>query len=407
MRIVIYSQAFYPDHSGIPVYSSDFAFYCAELGHEVHVITGFPFYPSWKKKNEDQGKLFRTDRVNGITIHRGYLYVPEKPSAISRVFHELSLFTFSFLNSLKIRKPDLIVTFTTPILIGVLGSAMKVVWGCRHVINVQDFELEAALSLGMFREGRATRLIESVEKWSYRKADYVSSISYGMLDLLKNRKSLPPEKILYWPNWNVTGNRGSAAVAPKGLFREEFGIPGDRKIIAYAGNIGKKQGLELLVDVAAAFQHREEFLFLIIGEGAGLTQVKEYAATKSLKNLRFIPMLNSEKYQRLLADSDAMFVSQAKTQFDVYFPSKVIGILNAGKLLILTADRESELYKVTKMNGLGLIADYDNPAELMENVRKFMDGEISEADFRDNMAAFVSSFEKETVLNGVLAKIGE
>lgn len=403
MRIVIYSQAFYPDHSGIPVYSSDFAFYCAQQGHDVHVITGFPFYPSWKKRKEDQGKLFRTEQINGITIHRGYIYVPSKPSALSRIFHELSLFIFSFFNSLKVKKPDLIVTFTTPILIGVLGSAMKSIWGCKHIINVQDFELEAALSLGMFKESIVTRIIEKVEKWSYRKADYVSSISYGMVDLLRIRKSQPDDKVIYWPNWNTTERKGKKSA--KGLFRHEFGIPEEKKIIAYAGNIGKKQGLERLIDVAARFQDRTDYLFLIIGEGAGLPQVKQYADRYKLQNLRFLPMLSKEKYQWLLVDSSAMFVSQAKTQFDVYFPSKVIGILDAGKLLILTADKNSELYKVAKKFNLGLVSDYDHPEELMEQVRQFMDGEVSDDDYSVSRETFVNSFKREMVLGGILDKI--
>src|SRR5688572_6311788 len=94
MKVLVSSLAFYPDHSGIPLYSSDFAFFAANQGHTVSVVTGFPFYPSWKKRREDKGVLFRKDVHQNVKIYRGYLYVPGNPTAIKRILQEMSFLFF-------------------------------------------------------------------------------------------------------------------------------------------------------------------------------------------------------------------------------------------------------------------------------------------------------------------------
>ena len=397
-RVLILSQSFYPDHSGISNYASDYAFYCAEQGNEVDVVTGFPFYPHWKKKDEDRARLFRKDQVRNVTIHRGYIYVPGNVTTAKRIFHELSLLAFSLLNSFRIERPDVIVVFTTPILLGVLGGILKRVWKSRLVINVQDFQIEAALSLNMFSPGKVIQTLGTLEKWSFRQADFVSSISDSMVELLRVRKEVDDSRLLFWPNWYSDYEKSTKPAAGTG-FREEFQIAKGKRIIGYAGNIGKKQGLEILLDLAERLGERSEFIFLIIGEGAGLDALKEYAEGKDLQNLMFLPFLNSAKYQQFLAETDAVFVSQLKVPFDVYFPSKLLGIMAAGKLLIVSADPESELYRTISHNKLGLVSEYGNLPELEGAVRKIEAGSAEIEAYINNARQFVKQFERRVVLD--------
>jgi colanic acid biosynthesis glycosyl transferase WcaI len=96
LKILINSLYFYPDHSGIAIYSSDFAFYAKEQGHEVNVITGFSFYPNWKKKVEDRRRFFSKEKINGVNIYRGYTYVPIRPNTVNRLLQELGVFIFFY-----------------------------------------------------------------------------------------------------------------------------------------------------------------------------------------------------------------------------------------------------------------------------------------------------------------------
>ena len=397
-RVLIYSQAFFPDHSGIPIYSSDFAFYCAENGHQVDVITGFPFYPQWEKRKEDKRKLFAKETTRGISIYRGYIYVAKNPSSFQRILHELTLALFALINSFRVKRPDVIVVFTTPVLIGVVAAFMNLFWKRKLIINVQDFQVEAAYSLGMLKGSVILNVINKLERWSYNQADYVSSISNSMIRLLTDRKKLDPRKVLLWPNW--LHNKDSEITLPaKGLFRQRFGIDQTSFLIAYAGNIGRKQGLEVLVDIAGKYATQPSVLFLVIGEGSGLESLRSYAAQKGGTNVRFLPFLNAQEYKEYLADVNAIFISQMKIPFDVYFPSKLLGIMSVGQLLIISADNNSELYKVMKGNNLAFVADYDDTDALKYYIDATIENDPQVDYYKSESVKFVKQYDRDLVLS--------
>lgn len=402
MKILVSSMAFFPDHSGIPLYSSDFAFYAAENGHQVSVITGFPFYPSWKKRKEDQGVLFRIDHHKNVKIYRGYIYVPRKPTGIKRILQEISFLFFSFINFFRVGKHDVIVVFVTPVLLGLMAWFFKKVYGARLVINIQDFQVEAAHSLGLLDWLPIVPLMHTFERLSFKGADLVTSISDGMVDILK-QKEVDESKIYLWPNW-IDVNQASE-LGTKGEFRRQFSIPDNHTIIAYAGNVGEKQGLSTLIDLAVHFKEREDVVFLIIGEGGDLKNLKDYHAEKKAGNLRFLPFLNPEGYKDFLADADAMFISQKKIPKDIYFPSKLLGLMAGKKLIFLAADEESELYKVLKNNDLALVGNIGNLTELKERLNHILQESPDLNKLKENAWSFVRQFDRKFVLSNVLRKI--
>jgi colanic acid biosynthesis glycosyl transferase WcaI len=395
-------MAFFPDHSGIPLYSSDFAFYAAENGHQVSVVTGFPFYPSWKKRKEDKGVLFRTDHHKNVKIYRGYIYVPAKPTGVKRILQEISFLFFSFINFFRAGKQDVVVLFVTPVLLGVMGWFFKKVYGARLIINIQDFQVEAADSLGMLNKLPIVPLMHWLEKRSFKGADVVSSISDGMVNILK-QKGVEESKIYLWPNWIDVSE--ASALGSKGEFRRQFSIPDNKTIVAYAGNVGEKQGLSTLIDLAIDFKDRQDLIFLIIGEGGDLMNLKAYHAEKKADNVRFLPFLDPKGYKNFLADADVIFISQKKIPKDIYFPSKLLGLMAGKKLIFLAADEESELYKVLKNNDLALVGKIGNLAELKECMNQLLQESSDLNRLRENASAFVRQFDRKYVLENVLKKI--
>ena len=404
MKIQVLSQSFYPDHSGISLYATEFASYSSEKGHEVEVITGFGFYPYWKKRKEDRRRLFSTEYKEAVKILRGYIYVPAKPTTFKRVIHEVSLVMSATLNSFRAKKPDVIVVFTTPILLGFLGVILKKIYGCKLIINVQDFQLEAANSLGMAKQKIFFQLLASIEKVSYKHADMVTSISTSMYNILKTNKCLEEQKINLWPNW-IQKKDYVVDDSKKGLFREKYDIKKNDIIVAYAGNVGLKQGLEILIDLAAYYKENSNLKFFIIGEGAALEHLTEYADSHRVTNLRFLPLLSSEEYISFLADLDIFFLAQKRTEFDVYFPSKLLGLIAAKKMILLTADKQSELYNTIKSNNIGYTAEYGDINSLKFYIQEILNNIKKCDEIIRNADTYVSQFERDVVLNKVLEKI--
>lgn len=403
MRILVLSQTFYPDHSGIAIYASEFAFEAAKMGHEVSVITGFPFYPEWEKRKSDRGILFRKDNAHGVAIYRGYLTVKKNPGAFARVLQELTLLLSATINFFRVDRPDVIVVFVTPISLGLLSLLFKYLFRCKLVVNVQDFQLEAAESLGMVASG-VLNLVAAFESVSLKKADYVTSISEGMVALLADRKRLQPSKIGYWPNW-IDLAAASKAVS-SGAFREKNEFDEDEVLIAYAGNVGKKQGLEILIDTAIHFQSQTKVRFLIIGAGADLEHLKAYREKKQAANVTFLPFLNQEEYAEFLQDVDLVFISQRRTEFDVYFPSKLLGIMARKAPILLAADPSSELYRVLGSNSLAITVRYDDRVALREEIQLFLQrrGHITDPNI-DNAYRYVCEFDREIVISRVVNKL--
>lgn len=402
MKILVSSMTFEPDHSGISLYSTDFALYASEQGHEVTVVTAFSWYPKWMKKKEDEGKLFRTDFYGKIKILRGYLYVPKRITAFTRIIQEITFLIFAFCNFFRAGNHDVIVLFTTPINLGLVGVFFKKYWGARLVNNVQDLQLNAAESLNMLSKSPVVRIMNRIETYSYKNSDLVTSISEAMVDLIR-KKGISEDNLYLWPNW-INVNEASCK-GEEGAFRRKFPKYSHKKIVGYAGNIGVKQGLSALIDLGKRFESNESLVFLIIGQGGDLDNLKRYAKETQSSNVDFIDFLSQEDYFDFLSDADVIFLSQKKDSGDAYFPSKLLGIMAKKKLIFVAAGAESEIYKVLEKNNLGLLSDIDDMEQMTEALNRYVSGTNIADSYKASAFAYVKKFDREIVLKKFLNKL--
>ena len=395
-------MTFAPDHSGISLYATDFATYAAEQGHDVTVVTTFSWYPKWKKLPEDKGKLFSKEKYKGSKILRGYQYVPENASTKGRIIQEITFLFFAFFNFIRAGRQEVIVAFTPPINLGILGVVFKKLWGAKLIINVQDLQLDAAKSLGMVDKLPLIDFMHKIEKFTYRHADLVTTISSAMVELIKN-KDVNSDKLYLWPNWiDVDSAIGKGK---KGGFRKKFPQYENKVIIGYAGNVGVKQGLSTLIELAARYNALNNISFLIIGEGGDLLNLKKMAEHMKVQNLEFIDFLSQEDYFNFLSDADIVFLSQKRDSGDVYFPSKLLGIMAKEKLIFVSADRESELYKVIEVNDLGMRSDFADIDQMQICLDNFLEDQNKFNKTKSNAFSFVQQFDRNIVLKETFEKI--
>lgn len=402
MRLLVSSMTFAPDHSGIALYATDFAVYAAEQGHDVTMVTSFSWYPKWQKRPEDRRKLFRTDFYKGIKVLRGYLYVPKKVTTLTRMVQEITFLLFAFFNFLRAGKHDAIVLFTTPINLGLLGVLFRKLWGAKLIINVQDLQLDAAKSLGMLGKLPIVETMGALEKYSYHKSDMVASISTAMTDLIR-QKNIPNDKIYLWPNWISVADAN--AQGKELAFRQKFPQYRDKIIIGYAGNVGIKQGLSVLIDLSKRFENQPNLIFLIIGQGGDIDNLKRYAQQQQVKNLDFIDFLSQEDYSNFLTDADIVFLSQKKDSGDVYFPSKLLGIMAKQKLIMVSADKDSEIYRVVHTNKVGLSADFGDIAHMEQLLHSYLRDQQAFDAYKANAYRFVQQYDRQPVLRDVFHQI--
>lgn len=399
---IVATSYFRPDHAGIAIYSTDFVDYLVERGENVQVITTFPFYPSWRKRPEDRRRLFSRTEERGYGVLRGYSYVPERVTTIKRMAHEASSAIFALFNLVRAKRGDVIVVFSPPLALCLVAWLWARLTGAMFVINVQDLPVDAARSLGMMRQSLLLRVIEAVEGWIYRRADQIVTISHSMRDQLR-RKHVPQESLGLVPNWIDVARH--AAEQPRGEFRKRHGIPDGAFLISYAGNIGVKQGLDQLVEIANAFRAKPHFKFVIAGEGADKARIEDLVRKSQLDNITLLPFLSPEEYGELLCDSDLIFVGQRAAAGDNFFPSKLLGIMAKARPLLVAADGTSELASEVVRSNCGLVAQYgdtDTLESLVSNAAAEPDRLVA---LGLNGRASVRRFDRQAVLSEWLSSV--
>ena len=396
MRIVVWGINYAPELTGISPYNISLCEFLQRRGDDVEMLTTFAYYPAWQKREEDRGHFYRTDIINGVKVRRCWHYVPERVNAWRRILHEGTFVLTSTLRALTLPAADVYVVVSPPLLLGAAAWFVTVLEHRSFVFHVQDLQPDAAVGLGMLRQGWFTRALYALEAFAYRKAIRVSSISRGMLDVFR-RKDVPEEKLLYVPNSIPLPDPES--LPARGEFRARYGISSDEFLASYAGNLGVKQGLDILLETAALLAGTKVRI-LICGDGAEREKLAAEIARRDLPNVTMAPLQAGRDYSALLVDSDLCFITQQAGAGNAFFPSKLLGILAHGRGVLTVADKESELAQAVAEEGFGANIPPGDAQGLAHELHALSGSPERLVGFANAGAKFVQQFDQETVLAG-------
>ena len=338
MRILLHGINYSPELTGIGKYSGEMAEWLAARGHGVRVVTAPPYYPAWRVRTDYRAWSYKTEPGNGpddVRVYRCPIYVPRRPSGNTRLLH-LGSFMLSSLPIMLSQaqwRPDVVLTVEPTLLSSIAGLttarlAEAVAW-----LHVQDFEVDAAFGLGLLPgEGRAHRLAEMLDRRTMCLFDHISTVSEKMMQRLPE-KGVPIEKTLMFPNWVDTD-----VIAPLpgvSRLRQQLGLGPERVVLMYAGNMGMKQGLELLPLLAQEFAPDPRIHFVFCGDGAYHAQLA--GMVRGAANVTMLPLQPFDRLNDLLNAADIHLLPQRPDAADLVMPSKLTGMLASGRPVIATA----------------------------------------------------------------------
>ncbi|MGB3799597.1 MAG: WcaI family glycosyltransferase [Lewinella sp.] len=373
MRILIYGINYAPELTGIGKYTGEMASFFAAAGDDVEVITAPPYYPQWEiKEGYDRG--FYTESIEGVTVHRCPLYVPKEVTGMRRILHEFSfvLSSMRYWIPRYFRSYDQIICISPPFDLGFPSLIHKWLRGTRVLNHIQDLQVDAARDLGIIKQQWLLRLLERAEKWLLHRVTTVSTISQGMLRKIA-QKSIPADDIVLFPNW-VDGDLVFPVDRSESA-RTAWNIPPEDRLILYAGNLGEKQGLENVIELADRMRHVPNLQFLIIGEGGAKARLVADARQRKLPNLTFKPLQPLSQLAATLAAADVHLVLQKKAAADLVMPSKLTNILAVGGHALITADEGTTLYEQVKDNHLGTLVAPEDVDALETGLREILNGQ--------------------------------
>lgn len=380
MQVLLYGLNYEPELTGIGKYSGEMARWLAARGHQVQVVTAPPYYPEWRIRDGHSGSRYIYDpsvSQPGLTVLRCPLWVPSKVSGKTRILHLMSFALSSgpALFWMAIKQRPAVIMLVAPTLVCapaaiLAGKLLRIpIW-----LHVQDFEIDAMHAMGIASTGSwARRLSLKIESWLMKRFDRVSSISPNMVSRLQ-AKGVPPQRAIEFPNWvDVT------MISPKPFgrldnpVRQKLTLADDAVVVLYAGNMGQKQGIEVVLDAARRLQNHPRLRFVLAGAGAALEHLKQQA--KELDNVQWLPLQPLELLNDLLNMADIHVLPQRADAADLVMPSKLTGMLASGRPVIGTADAGTQLGDVLNTCGLrvppgdasalakALFALADNPQE--------------------------------------------
>lgn len=401
MRIHLWGINYAPEPTGIAPYNTALCHHLKRAGHEVEVVTSFAYYPAWRKAPADARKLFRTDDVDGVPVHRCWHYVPARASALKRILHEGTFVLTSFLRQLTHRAPDAYVVVSPPLLLGAAAWLLGLIKRRPFVFHVQDLQPDAAAGLGMLKQGALIRALYWLESFAYRKAARVSGITPGMLRAFSN-KGIPESKLVLFPN-GVELPNASAAPAP-GAFRARHGFAADEFLAVYSGNLGVKQGLDILIEAARTLRD-PKVRIVICGEGARRAQLEEQVRAHQLANVTMLPLQPDAAYRELLVDADVCVITQQAGSGSCFFPSKLLTTLAWAKPVLTVAGDDSELVHAMQEGRFGLNVPPNEPARLSEALETLSRDPARLREHAEAGRAFVARFEMDGVLRRFTAEL--
>jgi colanic acid biosynthesis glycosyl transferase WcaI len=394
VRILIYGLNFSPELTGIGKYTGELAAWLVDRGHDVRVVTAPPYYPAWNVSAPYSGWRYRVERLaGGPQIYRVPLYVPAKQSGFRRITHLLSFAFFSLpvMLSQIFWLPDIVFTieptfFGTPAALFVARLTGAVSW-----LHVQDFEIDAAFELGLLpAKGPIHSAALRIERFFCKAFSRVSSISPNMIERALT-KGVDPHKTVLFPNWVNVDTIQPQDQMLENSFRRQLGLHG-KIIILYSGNMGAKQGLELLVPLASSFgpdgaEANADVHFLLCGDGAFRSQLEELLGSRS--NVSFLPLQPIDRLNDLLGAADIHLLPQRAGAADLVMPSKLTGMLSSGRPVIATADPGTQLALIVSGAGLGkkgscgLVVAAEDDAALQDAVVRL----VNDRNLRDELGA--------------------
>ena len=394
-RVLIVALNHAPELTGIGKYVGEMTAYLVGAGFAVKVIAAPPYYPAWSVQAPYVAWRYEREERDGAIVWRCPLYVGNRPGGLWRIVHLLS-FAVSSLPLILLQglfwRPQVVMVIEPPLVCAPAACLAAGLAGGQAWLHVQDFEVDAAFDLGLLRSPRARALASSLERWLMQRFDVVSSISARMVERLHS-KGVAQARSRLFPNWVDT--TAVQPIARDNALRVELGISGPTRVALYSGNMGEKQGLELLADVARAFTPEEQVLFLFCGDGVSRSRLQH--ATADLKHVRFLPLQPLNRLNELLCLADVHLLPQRAGAEDLVMPSKLTAILASGRPVVATATAGTELARAAGAGGKVVPAG-DAPAFVAALRELLADSALCQQLGTGGRAFAQANFDREAVL---------
>jgi len=398
MRILVIGINYKPERTSVGPFTTGLCEHLAAQGHEVTVVTAFPYYPEWRVWDAYRGSYYRREAINGVTIHRVRHYVPRKPSSlIQRLTYDISFTVTSFIAALFVGKCDFIYCSCPPPTVAFAAYLLGKIQGVPYAIKLTDLASDAALATGIMKPGLAIRMARAFERFTYRRAQAVICLCRGFIDRLKER-GVEENTLLLIPDWGDTENIRPCERDPK--FRRDNHFASEQFLVFHTGNMGKKQHLINFVNSAELTKDERDVFWVLVGQGEERNYLEREIARRNLANIRVLPLQPNEVLCQMYSSADLLVLNQASAVEDAVIPSKLLTYMAAGKAIVAAVSERSEAARQILLAKCGVVVPAENAQVLADAVLTLRRNPALREELGANGRAYAEAhFTKALVLN--------
>ena len=272
---------------------------------------------------------------------------------------------------------DLILYSTPPITLTGVIQKIKNRDHAKTYLMLKDIFPQNALDMGMLRtsglRGLLYRYFRGKEKHLYEVSDRIGCMSPANAEyLIRHNPQIPAEKVEICPN-AVDPISYSVTDQERRSLREKYGIPQDRRVFVYGGNLGRPQCVPFIIECIRACRDLEKAFFLVAGSGTDYHKLTDFVSQEHPKNLLLLEKLPVEEYNRMVAACDAGLIFLDHRFTIPNFPSRLLSYMQAGLPVLACTDSHTDVGQVITDHGFGWWCESTDAEAFAETVQRAMD----------------------------------
>jgi colanic acid biosynthesis glycosyl transferase WcaI len=369
-KLVFVINYFHPDYASTGQLMSEL---CLNLQDEFD-ITVIAAQPGYGIEKQSKSNLFEIDFLEKIKIIRIRLPQVDKTSKFSRMKYILSYFFLANIALLKEKKTCAIYTISQPpVLGGLIGTIGKFLKKSKHIYNIQDFNPEQAMAVSYTKKQFIFNWAKRIDNLNCKYSDCIIVVGNDMKQTLEMRfkyKNVPKNVVIN--NWtNEEEIKPLSKKEPKiNQFLKENGLE-DKFIVMYSGNIGLYYDLENIIKISQHFKEHKDLAFVFIGEGAVKSEMQTYVVENNITNVHFLSYQPKEFIKYSLNAANIHLVVNQKGIKGVSVPSKIYGVMAAGKPILGVLEKDSEAEILISKSNSGLVVEPQDYVGIINKVEHF------------------------------------
>jgi glycosyltransferase involved in cell wall biosynthesis len=352
-RIIFVNRVYWPSPAATAQLLMDLAEALAARGWDVQVIAG--------GTGPDRHNSVPIHRTGGDDRHEGLLAQARNYGQfLHRARRQLARL---------VQPGDVVVVMTDPPMLGATVTRIATERGARVIHWIQDIYPEIVSAHAGAIAGLPLRPLHWLRNASWRAARQCVVLGEDMARFV-GEHAVPADRIALAPNWAPRELDLPAPPAAVAARRAAWGLA-DKLIVAYSGNLGRVHEFAAVLAAAGELRARADIVFLFIGRGPRFDEVRAAAAVRGLANIRFLPPEARENLAAALAAPDAQLVTLKPAFAQLVYPSKLAGVLAAGRPVLFVGPPEGEIARLLARAQCGAAFAPADAAGLATTIRQW------------------------------------